>query len=143
MADQSFSNHAKFVPTFHYLSFPAAVFVVGVLAKQLLDDVSLLNAASLLLALVALSALLHARVFALGVQDRVIRLEERLRLQTLLDEPLRGRIGALTTSQLIGLRFAPDAEVPGLVERVLAGELTSSKAIKAAVQSWRADHQRI
>ena len=84
-----------------------------------------------------------ARRFALGVQDRVIRLEERLRMEQLLPEDVRGRIGELTTDQLIGLRFASDAELSGLVRRVLDGELTDRKAIKQAVGDWRADHQRI
>jgi hypothetical protein len=79
----------------------------------------------------------------MGVQDRVIRLEERLRMETILPEDLRPRIGELTTEQLIGLRFASDEELPELARRVLDGELTDRKSIKQAVKSWRADHQRI
>ena len=87
--------------------------------------------------------LLFARRFSTGVQDRVIRLEERLRLERILPDELRSGIGQLTTDQLIGLRFASDAELAGLVRRVLAGELTDRRSIKQAVENWCADHQRI
>jgi hypothetical protein len=78
-----------------------------------------------------------------GVQDRVIRLEERLRLEKVLPADLQPRISELTTKQLVALRFASDEELPELVRRVLGGELTERNDIKRAVRSWRADHQRI
>ena len=84
-----------------------------------------------------------ARAFATGVQDRVIRLEERLRMAALFPDDLAGRIGELETDQLIGLRFASDDELEELTRRVLAGELSDRKEIKRAVRQWRADHQRI
>lgn len=83
------------------------------------------------------------RLFPLAVQDRLIRLEERLRLESVLDEDMWHRIPELTTSQLIGLRFASDDELPGLVERTLNGEFSSRKAIKQAVRDWRPDHERV
>lgn len=76
------------------------------------------------------------------MQDRVIRLEERLRLTQLLSEPLRSRIPELTEDQLVGLRFASDAEVPKLVERALKEKL-SRKDIKQAIQNWRPDYWRV
>jgi hypothetical protein len=73
----------------------------------------------------------------------VIRLEERIRLGTLLPEELRGRVVELSTDQLIAIRFASDEEVAELARRVLDGELRDRKSIKNAIRSWRADHQRI
>ena len=85
---------------------------------------------------------LKARLYSTRVQDRVIRLEERLRLAGLLAEPLRSRVGELTEAQLIGLRFASDAECPALVEKALREKLGRAE-IKKGVQTWRADYWRV
>jgi len=79
---------------------------------------------------------------ALKVQDRVIRLEMRLRLSEVLPADLKGRIPELTTRQLVGLRFASDAELPDLVRRVLAGSLANPTDIKKAVAHWQGDYLR-
>lgn len=85
---------------------------------------------------------LRARQYALKVQDRVIRLEERLRLGGLLAEPVRSRIGDLSEAQLIGLRFASDAEVPAIVRQALQNQLSKNE-IKKAVKTWRPDYWRV
>ena len=79
----------------------------------------------------------------LRAQDRIIRLEERIRLERLVPADLRGRVGELTPDQLIALRFAPDNEVPELARRVLGGELKTRADIKGAVKNWRGDHLRV
>ena len=98
---------------------------------------------TLVLVVVLALAYFYGRLFAMGVQDRVIRLEERLRMERLLDADLKSRIPEFTTEQLIGLRFASDEELPALARRVLAEGIADRKTIKLAVKSWRADHQRV
>jgi hypothetical protein len=85
---------------------------------------------------------LNARLFALAVQDRVIRLEERLRCEQLLPADLRPRIGELTADQLVALRFACDGELPSLARKVLDEKLQERKAIKLLIKTWRPDYQR-
>jgi len=88
------------------------------------------------------AAVLAARVMALTVQDRVIRLEMRLRMREVLPDDLKARIPELTREQLVGLRFACDAELPDLVQKVLAGTLKNATEIKKAVQNWQGDYLR-
>lgn len=151
MADkpQNFANHTRFDPLFHFFLGP--VFIAGVIMSLVhffnhLRHYSLRgNIYSFLLVVLAIAMLVHVfktRLYALKVQDRVIRLEEQLRLMRVLPEPLRARIPELTVDQLCGLRFAPDAELPKLVEFTLAKK-PSRKEIKKAVQSWRADYWRV
>jgi hypothetical protein len=81
------------------------------------------------------------RLYALKVQDRIIRLEERLRMHELFSEPLKSRIGEFTEGQLIALRFASDAELPALAEKALQG--LDQKQIKASIKTWRPDYFRV
>lgn len=142
-APQSFRNHAKMVPGFHYVATPILMASLVYFAFRAFRDPSTETVMTALFSLGVLLAAFYGRLFPLGVQDRLIRLEERLRLERLLPAEVRVRIAELTTDQLIGLRFASDEEVPELTARVLAGELKTRKAIKAAIRDWRPDHQRV
>jgi hypothetical protein len=146
---QTLANHTRFDPPFHFFVLP--IFALGLILSlvhffahithgDLRDHVH-----AFLLVLLALAFLILAvkvRFYALRVQDRIIRLEERLRLTQLLSEPLRSRIPELTEGQLCGLRFASDAEIPKLVERAL-NEKLSRADIKKAIQTWRPDYWRV
>jgi len=146
---QTFANHTRFDPLFHFFLIP--IFALG-LVMALIHFFAHLgesdfrdNFHAILLILLAVAFLLlvfKTRLYSLKVQDRVIRLEERLRLMQLLPEPLRSRIPELTEGQLCGLRFASDAELPKLTERAL-NEKLSRKDIKQSIQNWRPDYWRI
>lgn len=139
---QNFANHSKFVPVFHFFILPM-LFIN--LVSSLMRVLHFLSVNSVIGALVALALLLlalYARMFALAVQDRVIRLEMQLRLQNLLPADLRPRIPDFTVSQLVALRFAGDAELPDLARKVLAENLQDRKAIKQLIRDWRPDYLR-
>lgn len=139
---QNYENHAKTDPWFHF--FLVGTFVISFIASivYLVRHPGLFSVWLMVLAFALLVLVFKMRIYSLRVQDRVIRLEEQLRLYALLSDPLRSRIHELTEDQLIGLRFAPDAEVPELVHRALQERLTR-KQIKQAIANWRADHWRI
>ena len=138
---QTFENHAMVVPAYHYFTFGLiAVYVVYCL-YVVATAFSLDALMSLLLAVAVLMVFFWARLFALRVQDRVIRLEMRLRLAQLVPG-LGARLDEFTTDQLCSLRFAGDAELPALAEKVLADRLDDRKAIKRMIRDWQADHFR-
>jgi hypothetical protein len=139
---QTYANHGRFDPPFHFVLAP--ILLVNFIASfvWLVRAPSLLTAWLVVLALALIVLLGLMRMYPMKVQDRVIRLEERLRLASLLPEPMRARIPELTIQQLIALRFASDAELPALVERTLRDKL-DRKQIKQAIVSWRADEWRV
>jgi hypothetical protein len=139
---QNFENHAKFVPGYHIATL--GIFVINLIWRiyGVIQSFSAASVISLLLAFAFLLLSFYARIFALTVQDRVIRLEMRLRLQQLLPPELRPRIPELTVDQLVSLRFAGDRELPALARRVLDEKLTDRKAIKKLIQDWQADFLR-
>ncbi len=139
---QTYANHARFDPWFHFFLAPVLLITLVATVVQLVRHPHLGSAWHVVLALALVVLAVKARTYALKAQDRVIRLEERLRLTALLREPLRARIGELEIRQLIGLRFASDAEIPALVERALNEKLTE-KQIKQAIQVWRPDYYRV
>ncbi len=142
-APQSFENHAKLVPMYHFVAFGLiAVYTLWSL-YVVITSFSVSALMSLFFAVGVTIATLFARVFPLGVQDRVIRLEERNRLERLLGAEQHDAIYALDTNLLIGLRFAPDAEVVELFNAIVSEGITDRAEVKKRVKSWRADNQRI
>jgi hypothetical protein len=139
---QNFQNHAKYVPVFHFFVLPVLVFnfVWAIVRVVRAPSGGSVEALAVALALVLLA--LYARMFALAVQDRLIRLEMRLRMQGLLPAELRPRIPEFTVNQLVALRFASDAELPALAGKVLGENLNDRKTIKRMIQNWRADDLR-
>ena len=139
---QNFQNHAKYVPVFHFFVLPMLLLNVGWEIHRVVVAPSAGSVKALLVALALFLAALYGRMFALAVQDRVIRLEMQLRLQGLLPVDLRARIPEFTVGQLVALRFASDAELPGLAAKVLTEKLQDRKAIKRMIQNWQADELR-
>ncbi len=143
MAEQNYSNHRRWYPLFHFV-------VIPLLALNFLSHLirffmapswalafwTLLGITLILLALVA-------RLMALKAQDRVIRLEEKLRYREILSAELAERAKGLHAGQMIALRFASDEELPSLIERTLNGEFAKPKEIKQAIKNWRGDHLRV
>jgi len=130
------------VPAFHGLLFGLIAIALGYEITMLVKYPSFGNAVGVMLAVSLLLVTWYARVFALTVQDRVIRLEERLRMAALLSGDLKERIPEFSAKQLVALRFASDAELPALARRVLDERITDQKVIKGLIKEWRADHLR-
>jgi hypothetical protein len=140
---QNYSNHVRWVPLFHFLVLPVllANFFTSVFRWRFLGFswgwlIGMLTALALFILAV------FARTFALKVQDRVIRIEERQRCERLLPAELKLRIEEITPRQFVALRFASDDELPGLVNKVLTDKISDTKTIKQMVKNWRGDYLR-
>jgi hypothetical protein len=141
-ATQSLANHTRFDPPFHFFLLPLGLVAIILSVIRIIHRPTIASTLLLILAVGFVMIAAKTRGYSLKVQDRVIRLEERLRLAMLMPEAGRSRIGELTESQLIALRFASDDELPGLALRALNEGLTS-KQIKKSIESWRGDYFRV
>src|SRR5215469_4187674 len=139
---QTLANHTKFDPPFHFFVLPVLAINVILIGIQLFRRPGILGTWLLLVSLALVVMAGRMRSYATHLQDRIIRVEERLRLAAILQEPLRSRIGELSDSQLVGLRFASDTELPALVQRALDERLSRSD-IKKAITDWRPDYSRV
>jgi hypothetical protein len=139
---QSFKNHAKFVPLFHFFALPVLLVNAMWSLYRAVIGPGWESALAALVAVALVILALFGRAFTLTVQDRVIRLEMRLRLRELLPAELTPRIHEFTPAQLVALRFASDRELPVLARRVLDERLQDRKAIKQMITDWQADHLR-
>jgi Family of unknown function (DUF6526) len=145
MADklpQNLANHARFDPSYHFFALPVITLTVIVAIIHLVQRPNWFNGWLVVFVVAVTIVALKARFCALKAQDRIIRLEEREVLAALLSEPLRSRVGELREGQLVGLRFASDAEIPGLVNETLAKQLSKAD-IKKLIKNWRADYFRV
>jgi hypothetical protein len=140
---QTFENHTRYVPLYHFVLFGILMINLVWSVVRIVRHHSVDAAVALLIALGLLILFFYARQFALTMQDRLIRLEMRLRLVKVLPADLAQRIGELTVSQLIGLRFASDEELPELVRKVLAEGIRDRTAIKRMVRTWEGDYLRV
>ena len=136
---QNFENHVKFIPSYHILAF--GIFLINFFWRvyQVIHAPSVDTGMALLLSIGFLLLFFFARIFALTVQDRIIRLEMRLRMQQLLPADLRAHIGDFSVGQLVSLRFAGDEELPELSRKVLEGKIEDRKTIKRMVKNWQPD----
>lgn len=143
MEQQNFQNHVKVVPGFVFFVLPVLGLNLGwSLYTWWHSGFSFGGLVAVLLAAALMLGFFYVRTFALRVQDRVIRLEERLRYERVLPAELLTRAGELNISQIIALRFCSDAELPGLARKVLDQKLEDRKAIKRMVTEWRPDQMR-
>ena len=140
---QTLANHVRWHSPFHFFMMPAALLLLILSIVNVVRHYETLEAWILLLIGVTTPvAYLLIRTNPLRAQDRLIRLEERLRLASLLSEPLRSRVSDLSEGQIVALRFASDSEVAGLVEKTLKDNLKPAD-IKKAIVNWRADLFRV
>jgi Family of unknown function (DUF6526) len=140
---QNLQNHVRIVPAYHLFVFPVLFVNIGWTIYRLVKfPLSFGTVFGVILAVALLLLALYARLFALSVQDRVIRLEMRLRLAELLPPDLRTRIPEFTVAQLVSMRFACDAELSALARKVLDEKMNDRKSIKQLVKDWQGDYVR-
>ena len=143
MAEQNFSNHTRFFAPFHFFVMPVMLLNFGwSIYRWRQASFSIDGLIWVLTSAALIMGFLCARIFANTVQDRVIRLEERLRYQRLLPTDLQPRIDELSISQFVSLRFASDAELPALARKVLDEKIDQRKAIKQLIKNWKPDYLR-
>jgi hypothetical protein len=139
---QNLKNHARFDPIYHFFIYLILVLNLAFAVYQEVRHHDLASGWFLFLSIAVVAPLLRLRQYPLKVQDRIIRLEERLRLQALAPVEWHSQIYRLNASQLIGLRFASDDEVIELAKQALENNL-NQKQIKERIRTWRADNLRV
>jgi hypothetical protein len=139
---QGYANHRRYFALYHYVAMPILIANLVVTTVHAVRDPSYWTIWIVVVSFGLVAGLVASRTSTLIVQSRLIALEMRLRLAATLPPELRARIAELRLKQLVGLRFAGDAELPGLVERCLAGELTTADDVKREVRDWRPDFLR-
>ncbi|HET7458175.1 MAG TPA: DUF6526 family protein [Gemmatimonadaceae bacterium] len=139
---QSFATHRRWFPMHHFVVMPLLGINLGIAVRRVMHTPTYGNWWTVVMAVVFMLIANNARVMALTVQNRVIRLEQWIRLGAVLPADLKPRVSELDLGQLLGLRFASDAELPELVRRCLAGELRKPDDVKRQVKDWQPDFLR-
>ena len=139
---QTYKNHPRLLPAFHFFVLPVLLINFLNSVRHLWLDPSTHTAFAAVVGAALLTLGFLSRTQALTVQDRVIRLEMRLRLRQVLPPELHSRVNDITHRQLVALRFASDAELPELVRDIVAGKLSAPKDIKLRVKDWQGDFLR-
>ena len=143
MAEQSFQSHAKWVPPFHFFVLPVLLINLGFSIYWCVKAwFTVSGVLSVLVAAALFVGMVMARAMAMKVQDRVIRIEERIRFERVLPPDMHARIGEFTIDQLVALRFASNAELPELARKVLEEKVNDRKTIKQMIKTWRPDLAR-
>jgi hypothetical protein len=143
MAEQSFQSHAKWVPPFHFFVLPVLLINLGFSIYWCVKAwFTVSGVLSVVFATALFVGMVMARAMVMRVQDRVIRIEERIRFERLLPADMHARIGEFTMDQLVALRFASNAELPELARKVLEEKVNDRKAIKQMIKTWRPDSAR-
>jgi len=142
-SDQTYKTHRRYVPLYHFFVEPVLLLNVVVELVRLNRYHSIYKLWGVLVAIALAVFVFSARRMSLRAQDRGIRIEERARLAALLPADLSGRVNDLTMSQLVGLRFASNEELPDLARRCLNGEFTKTDQIKKEIKTWRPDPHRV
>ena len=142
MAEQSYGNHTRFYPLFHFVVVPILLLNFLNAARHLYNTPNRSTAFATVVAFGLVALALAARLMAITVQDRVIRLEMQLRLMRVLPPDLQNRVANISRQQFVALRFAGDDELPGLVKEICDGRLNAPKDIKQRVKNWQADWLR-
>ena len=141
-SSQNFQNHTRFVPLYHFVLGAILVVLLIWSGRRMVSHFTYSSLCEFLLVVAVGLTAFYARAFALAAQDRVIRLELRLRMQALAPQ-LMPRFDALNPGQFTALRFAGDAELPALAQQVLEGKLTKGADIKRQIRDWKADELRV
>ena len=145
METQNYKNHIRFYPPHHFVFYPVMLILLGTSIYFIIADENMrtiwIFISILILAIILISFMLRQH-YALTLQDRIVRLEIRYRYFTITGERLELLENKISDSQLFALRFAPDEELPSLVNKAILENLSSTQ-IKKSIQNWRADNHRV
>jgi len=143
MDPQNFENHTRWHPAFHFFILPVMLINFFWAVVNFVKAPGWNGGWWIVVSLALVLLTNFVRTYSLKVQDRLIRLEEKLRYQQVLPTALAQQTGSLTVGQTVALRFAADEELEELVNSVLSGKFVKTKDIKRAIKQWRADNFRV